>query len=67
MINSTDSKFLVIDSDDISQVENLAIMFPKLTKLIQNNGNKNLVINFKDGERSLIVMVVSKNKVPIAS
>ncbi len=66
-MNSTDSKFLVIDSDDMTQVENLAVMFPKLTKLIQSNENKNFVINFKDGERSLIVMVVSKNKIPIAS
>ena len=67
MTNSSNSKFLVIDSDDQEQVENLAVMFPKLTKLIQNNDNKNFVINFKDGERSLIVMVVCKNKVPMAS
>lgn len=65
--NGNSSKFLIIDSDDIEQVENLSVMFPKLTGLIKNNGNKNFVINFKDGERSLIVMIVSKNRIPMAS
>lgn len=67
MATSNNSKFLVIDGDDMAQVESLSKMYPKLTKLIQSSDNKDFVINFKDGERSLIVMVVNKNKVPIAS
>jgi len=67
-MNNLNSQFLVIDRDDIEQVENLAVMFPKLTTLIKNNTNKNFVINFKDDrQRSLIVMVVSKSLVPLAS
>ena len=62
------SQFLVIDRDDKEQVENLAAMFPKLTSLIKNNANKNFVINFKDEkQRSLIVMVISKSPVAMAS
>ncbi len=67
-MDNLNSQFLVIDRDDMEQVENLAVMFPKLTTLIKNNSNKNFVINFKDdGQRSLIVMVVSKSPVPLAS
>lgn len=67
-MNNLNSQFLVIDRDDMEQVENLAVMFPKLTTLIKNNTNKNFVINFKDDrQRSLIVMVVSKSPVPMAS
>ncbi|TCC97400.1 hypothetical protein [Pedobacter psychroterrae] len=67
-MNNLNSQFLVIDRDDMEQVENLAVMFPKLTTLIKNNSNKNFVINFKDDrQRSLIVMVVSKSQVPLAS
>lgn len=67
-MNNLNSQFLVIDRDDMEQVENLAVMFPKLTTLIKNNTNKNFVINFKDDrQRSLIVMVVSKSPVPLAS
>ena len=66
--NDASSGFLVVDSDDIEQVESLAIMFPKLTSLIKKNGNKNFLINFRDEkQRSLIVMVVSKNGIPMAS
>lgn len=67
-MNNLNSQFLVIDRDNMEQVENLALMFPKLTTLIKNNTNKNFVINFKDDrQRSLIVMVVSKSPVPLAS
>ena len=67
-MNNVNSQFLVIDRDDTEQVESLAVMFPKLTSLIKNNTNKNFVINFKDErQRSLIVMVVSKSPVPLAS
>lgn len=67
-MNNLNSQFLVIDRDDMEQVENLAVMFPKLTTLIKNNTNKNFVINFKDDkQRSLIIMVVSKSTVPLAS
>ncbi len=67
-MDNLNSQFLVIDRDDMEQVENLAVMFPKLTTLIKNNSNKNFVINFKDDrQRSLIVMVVSKSPVPLAS
>jgi len=67
-MNNSNSQFLVIDRDDMEQVENLAVMFPKLTTLIKNNTNKNFVINFKDDkQRSLIIMVVSKSTVPLAS
>ncbi|ETZ21486.1 MULTISPECIES: hypothetical protein [Pedobacter] len=66
--NDASSQFLIVDSDDIKQVESLAIMFPRLTSLIKNNGNKNFLINFRDEQqRSLIVMVVSKNRIPMAS
>ncbi|RZM05131.1 MAG: hypothetical protein EOO88_55335 [Pedobacter sp.] len=67
-MDNLNSQFLVIDRDDMEQVGNLAVMFPKLTTLIKNNSNKNFVINFKDDrQRSLIVMVVSKSPVPLAS
>ena len=67
-MDNINSQFLVIDRDDTEQVESLAVMFPKLTSLIKNNTNKNFVINFKDDrQRSLIVMVVSKLPVPLAS
>ena len=67
-MDNLNSQFLVIDRDNKEQVENLAVMFPKLTSLIKNNTNKNFVINFKDEEqRSLILMVVSKSPVPMAS
>ena len=67
-MDNLNSQFLVIDRDNMEQVENLAVMFPKLTSLIKNNTNKNFVINFKDEkQRSLIVMVVSKSPVPLAS
>jgi anti-anti-sigma regulatory factor len=66
--NDANSQFLVINSSDTEQVESLAVMFPKLTSLIKNNNNKNFLINFRDGQqRSIIVMVVSKNGVPMAS
>lgn len=66
--NDASSQFLILDKDDVERVENLATMFPKLTSLIRNNGNKNFLINFRDGnQRSIIVMVVSKNKVTMAS
>lgn len=66
--NDASSQFLVVDSGDIEQVESLAKMFPKLTSLIKNNGNKNFLINFRDEkQRSLIVMVISKNRIPMAS
>lgn len=67
-MDNLNSQFLVIDRDDMEQVENLAAMFPKLTTLIKNSTDKNFVINFKDNkQRSLIVMVVSKSTVPMAS
>lgn len=60
--NTAASQFLVIHSDDKEQVENLAVLFPKLTSLIKNNENKNFLLNFRDQEqRSIIVMVVAKN------
>ncbi len=67
-MDNLNSQFLGVDRDDIQQVESLTAMFPKLTTLIKNNTNKNFVINFKDDkQRSLIVMVVSKCPVPLAS
>jgi hypothetical protein len=54
------SQFLVIDRNDMDQVNHLSVMFPKLISLINNNTNKNFLINFRDEQqRSIIVMVVS--------
>jgi len=67
------SQFLVVDSDDVQQIEALSRMFPRLTNMIKNNTDKNLVLNFRDEkQRSLILMIVSKSaeritQVPMAS
>lgn len=55
------SRFLVVDSDDVQRIESLSLLFPRLSSMIRNNKGKNLVLNFRDEQqRSLIVMVVSK-------
>lgn len=57
----SNSRFLVVDSDDIQRIESLSLLFPRLSSMIRNNKGKNLVLNFRDEQqRSLIVMVVSK-------
>ncbi len=67
MMNSNPSNILIVDSGDTAKIKELSVLFPKLTSLILKNEKKNFVINFKDGERSLIVMVVCKSKMAIAS
>lgn len=57
----SNSRFLVVDSDDVQRIESLSLLFPRLSSMIRNNKGKNLVLNFRDEQqRSLIVMVVSK-------
>jgi len=69
----TNSQFLVVDSEDIQQMEALSRLFPRLSSMIKNNTDKNLVLNFRDEQqRSLIVMIVSRSteriaQVPMAS
>jgi hypothetical protein len=59
----SNSRFLVVDSDDIQRIESLSLLFPRLSSMIRNNKGKNLVLNFRDEQqRSLIVMVVSKSE-----
>ena len=67
MTNANPSNILVVDSEDTAKINELSVLFPKLTSLILKNEKKNFVINFKDGERSLIVRVVCKSKMAIAS
>lgn len=67
MINANPSNLLVVDSKDTAKIQELSVLFPKLTSLILKNENKNFVINFKDGERSLILMVVCNGNMAIAS
>lgn len=68
-----DSRFLVVNSDDVQRIASLSILFPRLSSMIRNNKGKNLVLNFRDEQqRSLIVMIVSTNEnhvtaVPMAS
>jgi len=55
-----DSQFLMVNRADIQQIEALSKFFPRLTSMIMNNADKNLVLNFRDErQRSLIVMIVS--------
>lgn len=55
-----DSQFLMVNRTDIQQIEALSKLFPRLTSMIMNNTDKNLVLNFRDERRrSLIVMIVS--------
>ena len=62
------SRFLVVDSDDVQQIEALSLLFPRLSSMIRNNKGKNLVLNFRDEQqRSLIVMIVSKTKNEVAA
>lgn len=62
--NQTGSRFLVVSSDDVPQIEALSRLFPRLTSMIRNNKDKNLVLNFKDDrQRSLIVMIVANASV----
>jgi hypothetical protein len=62
------SPFLIVDSDDTQRIQSLSVMFPRLGMMIKNNKNKNLVLNFRDErQRSLIVMVVCKSPVEMAS
>ncbi|WP_256005138.1 MULTISPECIES: hypothetical protein [Pedobacter] len=62
------SPFLIVDSDDTQRIQSLSVMFPRLGMMIKNNRNKNLVLNFRDEkQRSLIIMVVCKPPVEMAS
>ncbi|WP_276090169.1 hypothetical protein [Pedobacter sp. JY14-1] len=50
----------MVNRTDIQQIEALSKLFPRLTSMIMNNTDKNLVLNFRDERRrSLIVMIVS--------
>lgn len=60
-LNQPNAQFLMVDSNDVQRIEALSLLFPRLSTMIKNNTDKNLVLNFRDEQqRSLIVMVVSK-------
>lgn len=67
MTNANNSNILVVNSEDTAKIQQISALFPKLTDLILKSGNKNFVVNFKDGKRSLILMFVCKTKMAIAS